>query len=118
MNYLVIKSNHGNHTGFNRKWEVLDEVSTLEDAQDILLDAAFGCSDNIIVDGNGLPYDINSNHVLYDGKCESFSYDGRTYMIISENDQDLFNGGSYGYMSNKIQAFFSQFTPLNKEFNL
>ena len=36
MKALVIKSNHGNHRGFNRKWTILAEFDNHEEAEEFL----------------------------------------------------------------------------------
>ena len=101
MKTLLIKSNHGNHSGFNVKYTLLAVCVDLKDAKKELLKASFNLSDDHVM-RNGRAYDTNNKIYICTSKDISFNYDGHTYMLINKNDLDLFNGGSYGYLSNEI----------------
>ena len=91
MKTLVIKSNHGNHTGYNRTWEILSKHDTIKEARKELCEIAKELDDTI--------------------KCtkkylDSFEYDLHYYRVITRTDLDLFTGGHYGYMPNEVKEFF------------
>ena len=99
MKTTIIQSNSGNHSGFDRKWSQVNQYDSLEAAQDAMLSIAFNYLSDDIIEVDGLPFDSNNNEVVYDGKAASFTYDGRIYMIVTEDDDidSIFNGGYYGY---------------------
>lgn len=101
MKTLLIKSNHGNHSGFNVKYTLLEVCNNLKDAKKELLKASFDLSDDHVY-RNGRSYDTNNQIYICTNKDTSFTYDGYAYMLINKNDLDLFDGGSYGYLSNEI----------------
>ena len=91
--WAVIKSNHGNHTGFNRKWTMLNQgfpFETLDEAIKYLNQIIDECED-----------DIEESERTEKGS-ESYDYDGCFYKVISSDDLDQFNGGHYGYLPNSI----------------
>lgn len=89
MNCLVIKSNHGNHSGFNRKWEILKEFKDLRDGSDFL--------------------SMLKEELTGEGKfgVTSFEDDLIYYYLINEDDFDIFDGGHFGYASKEIKEFFN-----------
>ena len=87
MKALVIKSNHGNHRGFNRKWTILAEFNNREEAQKFLYD-----------------YLLRNDLTDEDGETDT-SYDGRHYIVVDEGDELLFDGGGYGYASREMAEF-------------
>ncbi len=97
MKTLLIKSNQGNHSGFNRKYSLLEVCGTLKEAKEALIKASFDLSDDHIV-RNGRAFDANSGRYVCTNSDNFFNYDGYTYMLINHNDLDLFNGGNYGYL--------------------
>jgi hypothetical protein len=101
MKTLLIKSNHGNHSGFNVKYTLLSVCYDLRDGKEELIKASFDLSDNHVF-RNGRAYDKSNQRYICTNKDTSFTYDGCNYMLINKNDLDLFNGGSYGYLSNEI----------------
>lgn len=106
---ICIKSNHGNHSGFNRKWEVLGKSENIEELKTILMENALRCSDDITTNENGEAIDLSRNEeILYNGVDDSFNYDGRIYVIVTESEffADFFNGGSFGYASREISEYF------------
>lgn len=109
MKNLVIISNHGNHSGFNVKWTIAGKFDNLKEAKALLLNIAFNVSDDVIEE-NGLPFNINGNEVVYDGDSDSFNYDGKKYVIITQEDYEngIFDGRGYGYASNEIIDFFEE----------
>lgn len=104
MKCYVIKSNSGNHSGFNRKWELIDECYSIKEAKKILLEQAFNVSDDII-ERNGAAYDLSRKEYLYTKKDKFFQYDGKKYMIVTRKDVDnnIFNGGPMGYKPKFIE---------------
>jgi hypothetical protein len=105
MKCYVIKSNHGNQSGFNRKWELIDECYSIKEAKNVLRDLAFNCSDDII-ERNRAPFDTKTHEYLYTKNDTSFEYDGYKYVIITRKDvvdRMIFNGGSMGYQPNFIE---------------
>lgn len=97
MKYYVIKSNSGNHTGFNRKWSLIAECTTLRDAKSELINASLNLDDNHILI-NGRAYDRDDQEYVCTNSMDSFYYDGCTYAIVPEDEiEHKFNGGHYGY---------------------
>lgn len=96
MKALVLKSNHGNHTGFNRTWDVLESFEDESLAQDFLNN-----------------YLIERDLVDEDGNPDP-SYDGYRYVVITEDDYNrgIFDGGSYGYANKTIVSFFEDEKPI------
>ena len=101
MKTLLIKSNHGNHSGFNVKYTLLEVCSNIKDAKKELMKASFDLSDDHI-NRNGRAFDTNNKRYICINSDTSFNYDGYNYILINKNDLDLFNGGCYGYLSNEI----------------
>lgn len=101
MKTLLIKSNQGNHSGFNVKYTLLEVCDNLKEAKKELIKASFDLSDDHVI-RNGRAFDTNSKRYICVNSDTSFTYDGYTYMLINKNDLDLFNMGSYGYLPNEI----------------
>ncbi|MCD8176729.1 MAG: hypothetical protein LUE98_04615 [Tannerellaceae bacterium] len=98
--YYFIKSNHGNHTGFNRSWTLLSESNSRKELEREMLYKGFDLSDDI-VERNGRPYDMNTKQYIVTNKMIKngvFDYDGCMYMIISKKDTHIFNGGHFGHL--------------------
>lgn len=70
MKTLVLKSNHGNHSDFSRKWTVLAEFESE-------------------VDGNNFLYDylIKRDMVDEDGNPDT-SYGGYSFRVVTEEDYE------------------------------
>ena len=98
MTYLVIKSNQGNHSGFNRKWELLKSCSSYQDAHSALVDYSLDLDDNHSI-RNGRAYDSSNKMYIFTNDMSSFVYDGVTYAILAKDDvESFFDGGSNGYV--------------------
>jgi hypothetical protein len=106
MKHLVIKSNSGNHEGYNVKWTLLSESSTKKEAKKQLLNHSFGLSDDHILK-NGRAFDTDTMEYVCTNKSKGFVYDGYKYLIINNNDLDQFNGGNYGYLPEYIIELLS-----------
>lgn len=80
MKALLIKSNHGNHSGFNRHWFIEGKFDNEEEANEKYLDL-FG--------------DHNDMSLEY-------------IYIINEDDyfRGIFDGGHMGYPSKEIVEYF------------
>lgn len=89
MKALVIKSNHGNHQGFNRTWKVLADFESEKEAETFLYD-----------------YLLERDFVDEDGEPNT-AYDSYQFLVITEDDEFLFNGGSYGYANKEMKEFFN-----------
>lgn len=96
MKTLLLKSNHGNHSGFNRKWEVLESF-------DNEYDATTSCAELY----NQLN-EIDDVHEDYEKELTSFWYDGYSYIVITQDDYNggIFNGGGMGYTPKEVVGFF------------
>lgn len=86
---MVLKSNHGNHQGFNRTWAILSEHDDEKEAETFLYDYLL---ERDIIDEDGEP---------------DRTYDGYHFTVITEDDESLFNGGIYGYANKEIKEFFN-----------
>ena len=102
MKTLLLKSNHGNHSGFNVKWELLGVFNSLKEGKKGLIDASFDLSDEHVLRHNRA-FDIDNKKYICTNTDKSFSYDGRKYMLVTKDDIDLFNGGTYGYLPNEVR---------------
>jgi hypothetical protein len=102
--YAIIKSNQGNHTGFNRRWELMDVCPSKDEASEKLFQLALYASDDnmIMEDDSRSIIDNNSGEEVYHLKEDYFNYDGRQYRAITNIDIDSFNGGVNGYLNNEI----------------
>ena len=89
MKAVVLKSNHGNHTGFNRKWTVLDKFEDNKEAENFLYN-----------------YLLERDFVDEDGNIDP-CYDGYHFVVITEEDELLFSGGHYGYAPKEVKEFFN-----------
>jgi len=101
MTHLVIKSNHGNHSGFNVKWELISICETKKEAKKELVKCSFDLSDDHIL-WNGRAYDVNKGEFICTDNDDSFTYDGYRWLIINKSDLYLFDGGNYGYLPQSI----------------
>lgn len=92
MKNLVIKSNQGNQSGFNRKWSYYASGMTLEEFQNLALE----------LEADELNYmDVSSIE-------ETFTEDGYIYALLTEeNVEDFFNGSNRGYLPNFVAAHFN-----------
>lgn len=103
MNYLL-KSNKGNHTGFQRKWKVL-----LSDAnKDILLgmleQIALSSSDNYsLCEKTGNVID-DCDNTQYEKGIESFEHDLYYYTIESDDDLEKLEKYSTGHRAGIYSA--------------
>jgi hypothetical protein len=80
MKALIIRSNHGNHHGFNRHWDILKKFNSVKEAKDEF---------KVITEYN-------------DGLTLFY-----TYVITAlDYNHDIFNGGHMGYASKEIVEFF------------
>lgn len=100
MKAIVIKSNHGNHTGFNRKWEILNNgyaFSSVEEAIEYLNQIIDECEDHI-------PEEDKTSKDL-----KGYEYDLYYYYVVTKDQYEdgFFSGGHYGYSSNAIEEIFS-----------
>ena len=99
MKTIVIKSNHGNHTGFNRKWEVLNSGYPFDSKEEAIkyLDAIIDeCED-----------DIPEEERTEKGGT-GYEYDLYYYNVVTQEDyeNDFFSGGHYGYTNRAIKEIF------------
>lgn len=121
MRHFLATSNHGNHTGFNRKWKV-EEIDISKGNP--LIDIALKVSDNYsyidskyfeeypeVLDDGELPqwydgegvYDDNSNLEVLT-TATSYEHDLVYYLLITYNGIDLYrdNNGHYAGLYNKL----------------
>lgn len=108
MKAILIKSNHGNHSGFNVKWTVLDKSDDLDYLLNKIKEHALRVSDNVTEDENGNVIDLSSNSKVLLSKNENlFSSDGVRYRIVTQDDYDnnFFNSNS-GYANSEINDYF------------
>lgn len=94
MNYLL-KSNKGNHTGFNRTWEVIDANVSADKLIKKLSNIALDCSDNYTLDDKGYVVDDCGN-VQYENTY-GFENDLIYYTIESDDDMDKLEQYSMGH---------------------
>lgn len=109
MKAIVIKSNHGNHTGFNRKWELIAVVDTVKEAREELVQQSIYCVDgcNDWIMRNGRMWNTANKEYLYTTDRDSFSEDLRTYTFVTQNEvETFFDGGHNGYMPSFIVKEF------------
>ena len=104
MNYLL-KSNQGNHTGFNRYWEVIDTNESAEKLINKLSDIALSCSDNYSLNDKGHVVDDNDN-IQYENTY-AFEHNLIYYTIESDDDMDKLEQYSTGHRSGIFSAIKS-----------
>jgi hypothetical protein len=99
MKSIVIKSNHGNHRSHSRKWTVLAEFETIEEAQDYL---------------QFLFMEINPDEEVVE-EMDMFEYDLYYYYLVTEEDyfNGFFDGGHRGYANADIEAAFADYIEPN-----
>lgn len=101
MKTLLLKSNHGNHSGFNRTWEILEEFENEDLAKSV-------CArmHNEIKDLEESDPDFEDEHEGING----FENDLYYYTTITQEDYNkgIFNGGYYGYASDSIKKYFEE----------
>lgn len=102
MTTIVIKSNHGNHTGFNRKWEVLNGGDSFDSEIQAMRYLAG------IADEEDEQYDEEKEEFVLHGPIGSFNYDLYYYAVVTQSDYDngFFDGGHNGYANKKIKDIF------------
>lgn len=101
MKSIVIKSNHGNHSGFNRKWEVLNHGYPFRSREDAItyLDAIIDeCED-----------DIPEGQRTEKGQ-DSYENDLFYYNVVTEREYEggFFDGSHHGYVNAAIEAAFKE----------
>lgn len=103
MKTLIIKSNHGNHSGYNRKWTILEEFEDWNDFNSPLTKLASIYNDI---------KDLDEDNEEYEYSLSSFEDDLCYYYVVTEEDyhNGFFNGGHYGYASDEIIEFFENKT--------
>lgn len=104
MKTIVIKSNHGNHTGFNRLWEVLNcgwGFDSEEDAKEYL---------GKVADEVDEQYDGETDSFMHHGPIHSFEYDLCYYYVVTQDDYQngWFDGGHHGCANLFIKHIFEQ----------
>jgi hypothetical protein len=103
MKTIVIKSNHGNHTGFNRKWEVLNSGYPFDSKEE-----AISYLDNIIIE---LEQDLEDSEKSNLG-LTGYEYDLCYYAVLTEDEYNddfypFFDGGHHGYVNEQIESIFN-----------
>jgi len=89
MKALIIKSNHGNHSGFNRKWSLISKHQNIKSSKSELKKLAKEDEEKVSKDG------------------KSYNYDNLTMVkIITKNDIESFNGNYMGYLPLFVKEFF------------
>lgn len=99
MKALILKSNHGNQNGFNRKWEILNSCNS----EDI-----FTLMTNLL-DNVANEYGLSEEYVENNFSLgHSFEYDLYYYISVTQDDYDngFFDGGHYGYANQEIINYF------------
>lgn len=104
MDYLL-KSNKGNHTGFNRTWEVIDANVSAEKLIKKLSNIALNCSDNHTLNDKGYVVDDNDN--IHYENTYAFEHDLIYYTIESDDDMDKLEQYSTGHRSGIFSAIKS-----------
>lgn len=109
MKTLVIKSNHGNHSDFNRTWELLAVCDSVEEARAELIEWSIerteGCDGWIIK--NGRAYNVYSKEFLATNKSDSFEEDLYYFHIVPENKAaTFFSGGHRGFTPEFVKKEF------------
>lgn len=103
MKTLLLQSNHGNHSGFNRTWSIIEKFNNIEEAKKKCAELHNELYEVFQSD------DININYdATFESSLDSFEYDLYYYKIISQDDYNngIFNGGHYGYASKDIINYF------------
>jgi len=92
MKSIVIQSNHGNHRSHSRKWKVLAEFDSFEEAQDYF---------------QFLFMEINPDEEVVE-EMDMFEYDLYYYYILTEEDYNngFFDGEHKGFANNEIIGIF------------
>jgi hypothetical protein len=93
--YYLLQSNQGNHTGFNRVWQVIEHNESKEKLISKLYDIALRCSDNYSYNDENNVVDENGN-IKYEG-TESFEDNLIYYTIESDEDIELLHTYSTGH---------------------
>lgn len=91
MKALIIKSNNGNHSGFDRKWSELSRHNSVKEARAMIKAYAQDDGEKIDKDGKGYTYDSLT-----------------TIVVLTKNDveQGFFNGTYHGYEPKFITDYF------------
>lgn len=101
MRIAVIKSNHINLEGHNRKWELISFVSSIKKAKMVLAEQSICCvenSDDWII-RNGRAWHLDKKKYLYTYKQSSFSKDSSIYTYLTEKEANIFfDGRFHGYI--------------------
>lgn len=100
--YYLLRSNQGNHTGFNRHWEVIDTNESAEKLVKKLSDIALNSSDNYRLDERGFVVDDNDN-IKYENTY-AFEHDLIYYTIESDDDMEKLEKYSTGHRSGIFSA--------------
>jgi len=106
--YFLLKSNHGNHTGLNRKWTVIEANENKDILLSSLSQIALNSSDNYNLNDDGDIEDCNNN-VQYYAKSESFEHDLNYYTIETAETAEKFelDNGHYAGLYNAIQDYIN-----------
>ena len=102
MKTIVIKSNHGNHEGFNRKWQILNggySFETIDEAQAYL--ASIADDEDPIFNSETEDFEPRIS-------LSSWHEDLHYYYVVTEEDYNtgFFDGGSRGYATEAIKSIF------------
>lgn len=107
MKTVVIKSNQGNHTGFNRKWTLIGEFTSLRDAREELRKQAYSIAEKHngwYLSEGGFMYN-EEKEFLYTPGTDNFSDDGVSFEIVKVKDlNSFFDGQSTGYMPTFVKG--------------
>lgn len=98
--YYIIKSNHGNHRGYNRSWTLITTANDLNSARKELADQAIkrveGCDGWIL--RNGRMWNTHAKEYLYTNEQMGFEEDLTYFKAVKSTEvEEFFNGGHNGY---------------------
>ena len=109
---LVIRSNHGNHQSFDRKWELIEECDDEVQAFKCLMRTALDLDDRMEEHFKDdaerhCVFDPESDVVYTEGD-EGFEYDSRYYTIVRLKDEERFNGRYMGYIPGFVKEWMDK----------
>lgn len=100
MKALILKSNQGNHAGFNRTWDIITQC----DSNGIHLELSK------LLDKIGDRYSLTEDETEELFNINGFEYDLTYYTPITQDEYDggIFDGGHYGYAPSEVVAYFEE----------
>ena len=99
MKSIVIKSNQGNHSGFNRQWEILNGGYAFNTIEEALSYCAHRHNDI---------KELSEEDEDYRASCQGFEDDLCYYYVVTQDEyvNGFFNGNHHGYVNQAIIDIF------------